>query len=455
MEEDFFNNELIEKFEQMLENRDYTYYDSEDLCIIIEFYIEVNDNEYAKRALDFAEKMHPNNLEIKIIRIEYLLSIQELKRASIKIREIEEIAPLDINFLLVQAKYWGLKNVPKKAIRFYEKALEIDDEETDFICNCIGNEYLNLDEIPSAIEYFKRALLFDPENDYSFYSIIQCYNEIHNNIDCIEFLKEFIDNNPYSEIAWFQLGLRQLDEKENELALEALEYVLIINPQSLVGYTSKSYALEGLERYQEAIDALEESLNYDDSPAVTYFRIGQLQERLTDHQKALEYYHLAIKEDPQLAKAWACAAFIYNRTDQIDEAIHYIIRALELEEDNAEYNKFLILFYLNQTRYEEALTLLEKATKLKPLVFDNWRSYVNILLILQKPKKAIKILLEGALKNFNRAEFYYQLSFAYYTTEQDQLAEEAFVNALNLDRSLIEEMFEKFLILKEKKSYLI
>ena len=89
------------------------------------------------------------------------------------------------------------------------------------------------------------------------------------------------------------------------------------------------------------------------------------------------------------------------------------------------------------------------------MVFDNWRSYVNILLILQKPKKAIKILLEGALKNFNRAEFYYQLSFAYYTTEQDQLAEEAFVNALNLDRSLIEEMFEKYPILKEKTSHLI
>ncbi len=34
MDEDFFNNELIEGFEQMLDNREYRYYDSEDLVEI-------------------------------------------------------------------------------------------------------------------------------------------------------------------------------------------------------------------------------------------------------------------------------------------------------------------------------------------------------------------------------------------------------------------------------------
>ena len=104
MDEDFFNNELIEKFEQMLDNREYTYYDSEDLCEIIEFYIEVNDSEYAKRALDFAEKMHPDNLEIKIKRIEYLQKNRELKRGEKLLQEIKEIAAQELDYLLVQAR---------------------------------------------------------------------------------------------------------------------------------------------------------------------------------------------------------------------------------------------------------------------------------------------------------------------------------------------------------------
>ena len=82
MDEDFFNSELIEGFEQMLDNREYRYYDSEDLVEIIEFYLEVNDSEYAKRALDFAEKMHPENIDIKIKRIGYFLTIEDLKKAA-------------------------------------------------------------------------------------------------------------------------------------------------------------------------------------------------------------------------------------------------------------------------------------------------------------------------------------------------------------------------------------
>ena len=95
MDEDFFNNELIEGFEQMLDNREYKYYDSEDLVEIIEFYLEVNDSEYAKRALDFAEKMHPENIDIKIKRIEYLLVINELKKAAKLIQDLKDLAKLN------------------------------------------------------------------------------------------------------------------------------------------------------------------------------------------------------------------------------------------------------------------------------------------------------------------------------------------------------------------------
>ncbi|WP_369012349.1 tetratricopeptide repeat protein, partial [Empedobacter sp.] len=179
MDEDFFNNELIEGFEQMLDNREYRYYDSEDLVEILEFYIEVNDSEYTKRALDFAEKMHPENIDIKIKRIEYFLTIEDLKKAAKLIKDLKDLAANELDYLLVQARFWGMKNMPRKAISFYEEALQIDEEETDFICNCIGNEYLNLDEVHSALIAFRKALKFNPENDYTFYSIIQCYEEIH------------------------------------------------------------------------------------------------------------------------------------------------------------------------------------------------------------------------------------------------------------------------------------
>lgn len=454
MEEDFFNNKLIEGFEQMLDNRESKYYDSEDLVEIIEFYIEVNDSEYAKRALEFAEKIHPDNIDIRIKRIEYLLFTENLKGAGKLILELSEIASNEIDYLLVQARFWGLKNMPKKAIKFYEKALLIDDEETDFICNCIGNEYLNIDEIHSAIDAFKRALKFNPENDYSFYSIIQSYEEIHDNEDCIEFLKEYLDNNPYSEIAWLQLGILHNDRKQYHEAVDAFDFVIAINPTSIVAQTNKAHSLEELGQLSDAIAVLEETLEYDDSPASTHLKIGELYEKLEKPQKALRAYHLSIKEDPQLDKAWAKTAALYDKIANYDEAEYYINRALELDNANPDYYSNAIYYLLKQMKFEEAIKNLEKLVELKPLVFNTWYAYVETLIAIGEYDQALAVLIGGALKNFNRAEFFYQLSNIYYHTDKDKLGDEALTNALSLDRTIKDSMLEYYPILKEKIQFL-
>ena len=454
MDEDFFNNELIEAFEQMLDNREYKYYDSEDLVEIIEFYIEVNDSEYAKRALDFAEKMHPDNIDIKIKKVEYFLSINELKRSAKLIQELKDLASNELDYLLVQARFWGMKNMPRKAIGFYEEALLIDDEETDFICNCIGNEYLNLDEVHSALIAFKKAVKFNPENDYSFYSIIQCYEEIHNPDDCIAFLKDFIEDNPYSEVAWLQLGLLYNYKKMYAEAINALDYVIAINPNSIAGHANKAASLEELGEYNQAIETLEETLEYDDSPAVTHLKIGELYEKLEKPQKALKAYHIAIKEDPQLDKVWAKSAALYDKMGNLEEAEYYIQRALELNEDNAEYYTNSTYYFLKQMKFEEAIKSLSRLVELKPLVFNTWFAYVETLIAIGEYEQAIAVLISGALKNFNRAEFFYQLSNVYYLTDQDQLGNEALSNALSLDRKIKDMMIEHYPILQEKIEHL-
>ncbi len=450
MDEDFFNNELIEGFEQMLDNREYKYYDSEDLVEIIEFYLEVNDSEYAKRALDFAEKMHPENIDIKIKRIEYLLVINELKKAAKLIQDLKDLAANELDYSLVQARFWGLKNMPRKAISFYEDALLLDDEETDFICNCIGNEYLNLDEAHSALIAFRKALKFNPENDYSFYSIIQCYEEIHNPDECIEFLKDFIDDNPYSEVAWLQLGLLYNHKKMYAEAINALDYVIAINPNSIAGHANKAASLEELGDYNQAIETLEETLEYDDSPAVTHLKIGELYEKLEKPQKALKSYHIAIKEDPQLDKVWAKSASLYDKLGNLDEAEYYIHRAIELDDNNPEYYTNQTYYFLKLMKFEEAIKSLMKLVELKPLVFNSWYAYVETLIAIGEYEQAVAVITGGALKHFNRAEFFYQLSNVYYLLDQNQLGNEALANALSLDRNIKDMMIEHYPILMDK-----
>lgn len=449
MEDDFLNNELIERFEQMLDNREQVYFEPDDLYEIISFYLDVGDSEYSKKALSYAFTLYPDHTDFKVKQIEYFLSLTQLKKAAELIQELKGLTSEDLDYLLVVARYWGIKGMPKKAIEFYKLALDLDDDEKDFIYNCIANEYLNLNEVSLALYHFKQALLFNSENDYSFYSIIQCYSELHAVKDSIQFLQQFIDENPYAEAAWAQLGVQYLGIGDYTNALEAFDYVTVINPGSIAGHTQKGLCLERLKRYAEAISVYEEALALDDSAAYTYLRIGKCYTKLEKFSKALKAFHQSIKDDPQLDKAWVAAANLYEKLGNYDEAIFYLDRAIELDSTNTNYWKQHAYLQIKLGKLDAAAEAYTTLVQLEPLNFYNWIGLIETYIQLEKYEDGVNASLK-ALNHFNRAELYYQLSNCYLLLKQEQEGKEAFQQAVELDESLKIEMLEKYPILQQK-----
>jgi len=52
--EEYFGNELVKKFEEMMENNDEFYFDTEELEDIIVYYLELGDFNYADTAVNMA-----------------------------------------------------------------------------------------------------------------------------------------------------------------------------------------------------------------------------------------------------------------------------------------------------------------------------------------------------------------------------------------------------------------
>ena len=322
----------------MLDNRENFYFDTEDFYEIIAYYLDVGDLPYAKKALDYALDMHPTSSEIQIKKLEYLLSIEKLRAAAGLIQDLKEVGANDVDYLICVARFWSLKENPKKAIQFYEKALEQGDDR-EYIYNCMGNEYLNLNEISQALYCFKKALELDLDDDFAFFSCVQCFEDLHLNKECIEFLLQYIDLRPYSDIAWAQLGQQYVIMKDYEEAHRAFDYATIINPKSIMAYTQKAACLEKLEDYEKAIEVYEETLELDDSAAYTYLKIGSCYVKLGKPFKALKSFHQSIHEDPQLDQAWVATSDLYESIGNYDEALYYLNRALDLDNLNIDYWK--------------------------------------------------------------------------------------------------------------------
>lgn len=451
MEEGFLNNELIERFEQMLDEKQSFYFDTEEFYEIIAYYLDVGDLPFAKKAIDYASDMYPTSTEIQIKRLEYLLALDKLKAASVLIQELKDVGENDVDYVICVARFWSLKGNPTKAIQFYEKALEFGDD-MEYIYNCMGNEFLNLKEINKALFYYKSALELDLDDDFAFYSCVQCYEDLHLNDECIEFLLKYIELRPYSEIAWSQLGQQYMSMKNYEEAHRAFDYATLINPKSILAYTQKASCLEKLEDYEKAIEVYEETLELDDSAAYTYLQIGTCYMKLGKPFKALKSFHQSLHEDPQLDQTWVATSDLYESIGNYDEALYYLNRGIDLDNLNIDYWKRRAYLHIQLVRFEESSLDYYRLVELEPNNFYNWLGLSETLITIGDYQKAIEAVYRG-LKHFNRAELYYQLSNCYYLLGEEEMGLNAFKKASDLNASLQNEMFEKYPILENKYKY--
>lgn len=442
MNDDFLYNENVERFEEMLSKNETWYYDAEDIVDIITFYIDINDVNNAQKALDYAFSIHPENLDIQVKKVEVLIAKRKFTQAQDLITKLNSMIPSNTDLLIAQAKIFSIKKNYQKAIEFYEQALENSDE-TEFILSSIGNEFLNLNANQKALTYFKKALDINLDDEYAFYSIIHCFNQLKDIENCIIFLLDYIEQRPYSDFAWYNLGLEYKKQRNFSEALRAFDFAILINERFLSAYWQKANALEKISRYEEAIEVYEESLQYDDTPSFTHLKIGKCYKKLQLDLKALASFYNAIYDDPQMDKAWAEAAYIYATMENLTEAIYYLKRALELNPDHIRYIKKYITFSIENQNIDEALNYYDKLIQLEPDNHNNILGKAELLLFTKDYTQTI-LFLEDYRKEHTHPEALYYLSFCYFLTHQPHLGMDLFKYAYTLAPKLVKTYTKRF-----------
>lgn len=446
-EEDFLEDELILRFEEMIEENQNYYFDTDEMEEIIGYYLDVGDLDFAEKALGYARLLHSNLLIFKIKELELLLELNKLKRSSILIKEIKSYDIEHLDFTLAEAKYWSLKKQHKIAIKFYKKALESGEEE-DYIYHCLGNEHLFIGEVGKALYYFKAALELNIEDNIAFYLCLECFNEIHLYKESIEFLKQIIDYSPYKYEAWHELGMQYLKLKNYKEAVKAFDYALVIKPDSITSIMQMGLCYEKLNYLKKAIKKYKEALEYEDTTAYTYLKIAQVYDESKEYFKALKYYLQSIHEDPQLDLAWIGASEVYEKIGNLEEALHYATRAFDLDSINIEYRKKIAHLNIQLGYIEEALQHYEIILNIESGKFLNSYVYTELLILLGQYEKA-SIEIEKCIDKFDRAESFYQLSNCYFLLKDDSKGNFFLKIAKEKNLGLFDEMAQKYPILKK------
>jgi len=369
-----FNSEL-ERYEQMIEDKEVYYFDTEILEQIIDHFIIKNQLKKALGAILFALDQHPSNHIFSLRKAQIFSTTGKLKESLLLLQDLEKTEPFNIEVYVTKASVFSQLRDHEKAIKYFEKALEVAQQhnqswEVEDILFDLALEYENVHDYQNAIKSLEKLLETSPDNESAIYEIAYCYERIGNFDKCIEFYTRYIDNNPYSFTAWYNLGNIYFLKNNIEKALWAYDYSVIINSEFSSAHFNMGNTYMQINEYQKALESYAKCVEIDGDDALTLSYLAEAYERLERYDEAIEIYEKSKAINDEIAEPWLGIGIIKELTGNRTEAINYLKRASELQPENANYRLVLAEALYKEERLIEAEAELEAALQIEATYDD-------------------------------------------------------------------------------------
>ena len=433
----------LSKFESMLKTNKVLFFDSQEFEEIILHYLDMGKPALAKKALKLALDQHPKSTGLKLVQVEMLVFDDKLDIAEKLLNELYAFEPTNEEIYIQKANICSKRDQHEKAVAYLETALEYTDDYAD-VYNLIGMEYLFMDNLELAKESFIKCLEEDLEDQSALYNVVYCFEFLDQNLDAIAYLNKYIDKNPYSEIAWHQMGRLYYGVKDYENAIRAFDYATLIDDEFLGAFMERAKAYERLEKYEEAIESYNRTIELDDATSYALLRIGKCHEKLGNTALALKYYNETVHEDPLLDKGWVAITDFYVRQKNFEKALFYVNKALAIDNQNRLYWKRYATINKQINFFEEAEFGYRKAVEFGDTGLDTWLFWVDILQFLGEFESAIQTLLQASEYYPEENEVEYRLAGLYFMIQDNTKAKFHLSNALRLNFDnyiLLEDLF--------------
>ena len=446
----------IQKFELMLKSNEVGFFDSDEFDQIIEHYLDEGKIALARKAIGLGISQHPTSVNLKLYRAEMFIFDNQFDQAESVLNELFEIEPNNAEIYIQKANIFSKTDRHQKSIEVLKRALELTHDQAD-VYNLIGMEFLFIEDYSNAKVNFMKCLELD-ETDYSaLYNVIYCFDFLNEHQQAVDYLNLFLDKNPYSEVAWHQVGKQYFDLKMYEKALAAFEFAIISDDHFIGAYLEKGKVLEKLGRYNEAIENYQITLKLDDPTSFAYLRLGKCFEKLGLDDNAIKYFKQCVKEDPLLDKGWLSIVNYYLTRLDYQNALTFIEKATEIDADNALYWKKYATISKQLNFIEEAEYGYRRAIELGNYELSTWIERCDVLIQLGEIEAAI-LNVENGLEFYpQNVDLEYRLAGLYFKRGELIKGKFHLQNALKRDSqsiTIIEDIFPEEYLNKDVQDLL-
>ena len=438
-----FSKFSISRFESMLKTNEIQYFDASEFEEIGQYYIDTANLSMAQKAIKVGLNQHPNATELILLLIEYYTLTNSYEEARILVDNLIAIEPFNPYAFQHLAVIQSKCNKHQEAIDSLKKGLMHTDNKYEFHA-LLAMEYLHLDAFFMAKEYFIKCLEEEVTDNHALYNIIYCFESLKDHDGAIAYMNEFLNRDPYNEVAWHQLGRQYLAKQMYEQAITSFDFAIICDETFIGAYLELGKALEQLGRFNEAINHYEITLGIDDPTAFALLRIGECHLKLKNHDLGIKFLKNAIHEDPLLDKGWLAICGHYMRSKSYEKVLKYSKKAVKIDSSHVIYWRLYAQANKALGFFEEANIAYEHLVNLGNYELQTWLDWVDVLLQLKDYNNGIEALQRGLEFHPENSSLNYMLAGFYMMEAKANEASFFLKNAYAINPNELDVLYETF-----------
>lgn len=403
--------ELLKHYDNLRNGRSAMFLEEEAFEKIIDWF---DDQEEISKALEAAEmsiEYWPFSSTLLLRKADLLLATRKYHEALDILEKAELLDHNDVNLYILKTDAYLALDMQEKAVALLEEAIDRfeGDEKIELLFE-LADVYDDYEEFDKVFDCLKMILKGEPTNEEALYKICFWTDFTGRNEESIRLHRRIIDEHPYNELAWFNLGAAYQGLKLYEKAIDAYQYAIAIDEKFDYAYRNMGDAFIRLRKYKDAIEALEKVLELSKPEEVIYEAIGHCYDRMKNYAQARFHYRKASHLAPEDSKLLYKLALTYYNEEQWTPAVKALEAALKIHKQQQEYNLLMGECKLKLGLIKEAILYFSAAVRLRPRNIAGWEALVRCLYGAELYSEARQQALAALEHTGNKPIFIYYLS---------------------------------------------
>lgn len=449
---DHILSKLITEFEEQgqLLNREYceeSYY-----VRLIQHYERQFQFDKAIHLADQAIAMYKYKQDFYLLKAKLLMASQQANLALEVLHQAYAISPMNPEIQCLQARAYAL-------IERYEESLHI---LMDLKCNIHKTDltelllveafiYETMKDFNKMFDTLREALLLNPNNQEALEQIWVSVEFSKKYEESIRLHQELIDKNPYSYLAWYNLGHAYSCIGEYDHAVEALEYSFLINPQFEQGYLDCAELCLQINFHEKALQCYLDANEMFGPDAELVVYIAECMIKLNRHKEAKHKLQKAVYHDPYNEEIFYYLAECFAHEKNYNKAIKYYLNALDLDDQREEFHAGLAKAYEAQENFKKAESHYKKAAQFGMEQSQYWSMLISFLLQRNEMEKAGKALIRADKYSFGADILFCKSAYHFLQEDHRDTAIECLEEALNENPKMVSQLFKILPSLEQDK----